>query len=67
MINPESRTDGPFLRNEDDLKLRTEAVSLVAELTGTLLLHEDDRVPILKALRDLEAKLKEELKTSTAP
>lgn len=67
MINPESRTDDPFLRNEDDLKLRTEAVALVAELTGTLLLHEDDRAPILKALRDLEAKLKGELKTSTAP
>lgn len=67
MINPESRTDDPFLRNEESLKLRSEAVALVAELTGTLLLHEDDRGPILKALHELEAKLKDELKTSTAP
>ena len=67
MINPESLKNDPFLRNEEDLKLRTEALALVAELANTLLLHEDDRGPIIRALSELEAKLKEELKTSTAP
>lgn len=69
MIKPVSLNVNPetLYREETDVELRADAVSLLIEVVGPLLLHSEEREFVQKILTDLEAKLRSELKTSTAP
>jgi hypothetical protein len=69
MIKPVSLNVNPetLYREETDVELRADAVSLLIEVAGPLLLHSEEREFVQKILTDLEAKLRSELKTSTAP